>query len=94
MIRYSVIPHTCYRAIQPRSSTTSAGTSQLIPTHHSSQSAQNCSECLNLCVLCLLEAVVLNLPALIQAARGAEVNSSAGPIDRDKDDSQMESVDC
>lgn len=37
---------------------------------------------------------MLNLPALIQAARGAKVNSSAGLIDRDKDDSQMESVDC
>lgn len=93
MIRYSVISHTCHRTIQPRSSTTSAGTSHLIPTHHSSQSAQNCSECVNLCVLYLLEAVVLNPPALIQSARGAKVISSAGPIDRDKDDSQMESVD-
>lgn len=39
--------------------------------------------------VCICWRPTLNLPALIQAER-ANVNSSAGLMDRDKNDSQME----
>lgn len=43
-------------------------------------------------VRCICWRPSLNLPALIRAERRAKVNSSAGLMDGDKDDSQMESA--
>lgn len=47
-----------------------------------------------MCVSCICWRPSLNLLTLIQAERRAKVNSSAGLMRGDKDDSQMESVNC
>lgn len=85
--------HTCClitSTLIMRLTLTSASGMHLTPRHSTFEAARHCSECV--CVCCICWRPSLNLPALIEAERRTKVNSSAGLMDGDKDDSQMESA--